>query len=246
MLAEKNQECFLAYDDETLRPQAERLAASLNLRIDNGADYRLLLTAEGLWLSVKGFSPLRADFTRQAWQKRHQAGKGQGLIQACQPKPGMTIIDATAGWGRDALLLASFGARVVMLERQPMMAALLADALLRKETVEPGLVDLHLQPFSAFDYLPKLLQEDYPEVIYLDPMHPARKKSALVKKDLQALQQLIGPDEDARALLDLARRYALKKVVLKWPAHQPALLKPDVVIKGKTVRFDIYLPYRSG
>lgn len=239
------QACFIAYADETLRPQAEKLAASLNLRIDNEADYRLLLTAEGLCLSVKGFSPLWADFSRQAWLKRHQAGKGQGLIQACQPKPGMKIIDATAGWGRDALLLASFGARVVMLERQPVMAALLADGLRRKEAAEPGSPELSLQPISAFEYLPHLPQEDYPELIYLDPMHPERKKSALVKKDLQALQQLIGPDEDAKALIDLARHYAQKKVVVKWPAHQPALLKPDAVIKGKTVRFDIYLPYRS-
>jgi len=80
----------------------------------------------------------------------------------------------------------------------------------------------------------------YPDVIYIDPMHPNRQKAALVKKDLQVLQQLIGADEDVLALIHLATTRALQKVVVKWPQQLPALLKPCTSITGKTVRFDIY------
>jgi len=78
-------------------------------------------------------------------------------------------------------------------------------------------------------------------VIYLDPMHPARNKRAKVKKDLYALQALLGPDDDALSLLEIAQTRTRRRVVVKWPARLSALLKPDYAISGKTVRFDVYL-----
>ena len=77
-------------------------------------------------------------------------------------------------------------------------------------------------------------------MIYIDPMHPLRQKSALVKKDMQALQQLIGADEDAYELIQLAIARARQRVVVKWPQHLQPLLPPTLNICGKTVRFDVY------
>src|SRR5205085_421253 len=115
------------------------------------------------------------------WQKRRDAGKQQGLVRACKPKCGMRIIDATAGWGRDAAVLASFGAEVIMLERHPVMAALLSDALASSKSEFPkkGL-NLRLHTLDAFAYLQALSLTDCPDIIYMDPMHPTRVKSALV------------------------------------------------------------------
>ncbi|WP_019216323.1 class I SAM-dependent methyltransferase [Legionella tunisiensis] len=235
-----NDQLAIGYENETLREQAQQLAVQLGFEINNQATKQLLVTSERLVLKIPTFSPLYADFTTSTWQKRRDAGKKQGLVRACKPGPGMRIIDVTAGWGRDAAVLASFGAQVLMIERQQVMAVLLADALMRRDEHSKELLKLTVKNCDALHYLQVLPLSAYPEVIYMDPMHPQRQKTALVKKDMQALQQLIGADDDALALLELAKTRALKRVVVKWPQHLPALLPPTSSIAGKTVRFDIY------
>lgn len=232
----------LAYESDGLFEQAKQLAAQLNLVIDNQAKQQLLLTAEKLVLKLNDFSPLYADFSSSNWQKRRDAGKKQGLVRACKPGAGLRIIDATAGWGRDAAILASFGAEVLMLERQPIVAALLADALARQDEHSKAVLKLRLAPVDALSYLTDLAEADFPDIIYIDPMHPERQKSALVKKDMQVLQQLIGADQDALALIELAKTRVMKRVVVKWPQQLPALVKPTLSFPGKTVRFDVYQP----
>ncbi|MCA9466306.1 MAG: class I SAM-dependent methyltransferase, partial [Nitrospira sp.] len=81
-----------------------------------------------------------------------------------------------------------------------------------------------------------------PEVIYLDPMFPHKEKSALVKKDMRVLQEVVGPDEDADELFTIARTVATNRVVVKRPDYADFLsgLKPQTSIKTKKHRFDIY------
>ncbi|MCX7117946.1 MAG: class I SAM-dependent methyltransferase [Legionellales bacterium] len=191
-----------------------------------------------LTLQSEGFSPLWVDFSHLIWQKRRDAGKKQGLVRACKPASGLRIVDATAGWGRDAAILASFGAQVLMLERHPVVSALLQDGLRRLSKDSP--LDLSLLPVEAKSYLQPLLPEDYPDVIYLDPMHPVRQKSALVKKEMQVLQNMIGKDTDVLELLHLALTRVRQRVVVKWPQRAAPLLKPTRSISGKTIRFDVY------
>ncbi|MGV3740042.1 MAG: class I SAM-dependent methyltransferase [Gammaproteobacteria bacterium] len=204
-----------------------------HFHIDQETLPRLQLTAQGLVLLMPKFSPLMVDFNITIpLDKKH------ALIRACKPTPGMTIMDVTAGWGRDAALLAHYGAKIIMVERQPIMAALLADGLKR---LVPGRLDLSCIHQDAFRYLEQLSSEEYPDVIYIDPMHPERQKTALVKKDMQALQQLLGPDANVAALLALAKTKAKKKVIIKWPQRLPALSPPNASFEGKTVRFDMYM-----
>ena len=231
----------VGFAEESLRSEAEALASTLNLPVDNQFMPRLSVTSERLIVQVKGFSPLFADFNSRTLLRRREAGKAQGLIKACRPRPGLRIVDATAGWGRDAALLASFGAEVIMVERQPVMAALLADALKHLDATVGVALNLSLVSADAVSYLQSLAPADYPDVIYIDPMHPARQKSALVKKDMQVLQQLIGADLDALALLQQALRFARQRVIVKWPQQLPPLLPTSHSIQGKTVRFDSYL-----
>ncbi|WP_419419115.1 class I SAM-dependent methyltransferase [Legionella sp. D16C41] len=234
-------ELAVGYEGEIQKEEASLLAKQLNLPLNNKALKRLVLTSDKLVLHIQPFLPIYSNFTREFWQKRRQEGKTQGLVRACKPKTGMRIVDATAGWGKDAAILASFGAEVVMVERNPIMATLINDALSRREGEEHPLL-LHLINQDAISYLTNLTKAQYPDVIYLDPMHPARQKAALVKKELQVLQQLIAPDIDALELLNIARKRCLQKVVVKWPAQASPLLNPSSSIVGKTVRFDSYLP----
>lgn len=229
-------------ESDDLLPQAEALAKRLHLPVDNAARNRLVVSADRLQLEIYPFSPLCTDFSREFWQKRREDGKKQGLVRACKPKPGLRIIDATAGWGRDAAVLASFGAEVLMLERNPVLAALLEDGLNHQDEDSRLALKLKVLNQDAITWLSALQPDEYPDVIYIDPMHPCRQKSALVKKDLQILQQLIGPDEDALSLINQARRCVLQKVVVKWPQNLPALLEPTASVSGKTVRFDMYTP----
>jgi 16S rRNA (guanine1516-N2)-methyltransferase len=224
-----------------LRARADILASQLNLIVDNQVFPRLSIMADKLVLLIDNFLPLFVDFSSVMWKKRRDAGKKQGLVRACKPAKGLRILDATAGWGRDSAVLASFGAEVLMLERQPMVAALLADGLSRMLDEPTAPLGLSLFAMDATHYLQTLIPADYPDVIYIDPMHPLRQKSALVKKDMQALQQIIGADNDARDLIALAITRARQRVVVKWPERLAPLLPPTVSIGGKTVRFDVYI-----
>jgi 16S rRNA (guanine1516-N2)-methyltransferase len=75
-------------------------------------------------------------------------------------------------------------------------------------------------------------------------MFPPRPNTALVKKDMQILQQLThgAPTEDA-ALFELALTCATRRVVVKRPSYAPSLteLKPDFVIMTKQHRFEVFL-----
>jgi 16S rRNA (guanine1516-N2)-methyltransferase len=236
----------VGYEDESILDKARQIAEQLNFALDKDACPCLFVTAEKLGLKMPNFSLLFADFSASAWNKRKAEGKKQGLVRACKPTKGLKIIDATAGWGRDAAVLASFGADVLMLERHPVMAALLADALSLRDDSDKQQMHLRLEPTDAYIYLKNLSKEEYPDLIYIDPMHPERDKSALVKKDMQALQQMIGADKDALELITLASTRVKQRVIVKWPQKVKSLLPANASIEGKTVRFDIYLPKVQG
>ncbi len=229
----------IGFESDELYDHANKIAGQYHFALDNKSLPRLNVTADKLELLTNNFLPLFVDFNSLTLQKRRDDGKKQGLIRACKPAKGIRILDATAGWGRDAGLLASFGAEVLMIEREPMMAALLADGLNRLSSESS--LKLSLVHADTKQYLQTLLELDYPDVIYIDPMHPERQKSALVKKDMQVLQHLIGADGDVRELIELATTRTRNRVVVKWPQRLPGLLKTDACIDGKTVRFDIYL-----
>lgn len=172
-------------------------------------------------------------------QKKELLAKAIGINSSSS----FYVIDATAGLGRDGFLLAVLGCRVLMLERSAVLATEL------KEGLEVALQDpsyQHLQirvlHTDAKDFLRNLNPIDYPDVIYLDPMFPEKKKTALVKKEMQSLQSIIGQDEDADLLFTIALEKAKKRVVVKRPQHASPLAnkKPHHTIVGKKIRFDVY------
>jgi 16S rRNA (guanine1516-N2)-methyltransferase len=233
---------IVGYVHEHLREKAQVLAEQLHFVLAKDAPSCLLVTEDKLSLKLPDFSPISAEFNSEFWSKRKSEGKKQGLVRACRPCPGLKIIDATAGWGRDAAVLASFGAEVLMLERHPVMAVLLTDALSRREKQNSQQIPVSLHIGDAYSYLNALAEYEYPDVIYIDPMHPARNKSALVKKEMQALQQMVGSDNDAHDLIQLAIIRVKQRVVVKWPQKVKPLVAANANIGGKTVRFDIYFP----
>jgi 16S rRNA (guanine1516-N2)-methyltransferase len=83
-----------------------------------------------------------------------------------------------------------------------------------------------------------------PEIVLVDPMHPARKKSALVKAEFREIREIVGVDNDQLTLIETALATASKRVVLKWPAHASALDGVKACshqIIGKSIRFDVFM-----
>ncbi|GAA0856340.1 class I SAM-dependent methyltransferase [Aliiglaciecola litoralis] len=189
------------------------------------------------------------DFASDAltFRRLHGGGKKEAIAKAVGLKKGFVpqVLDATAGLGRDAFVLASLGCEVDMIERSPVVSALLEDGLQRAES-EPQLMEwLPKRMRLHFGKAPLLLnnwQHSKPDVVYLDPMFPHRKKSALVKKEMRLFQQLLGPDEDADDLLTPALALAGRRVVVKRPESAPHLdgKTPSMAITGKKLRFDVY------
>lgn len=229
--------CYLSFDPAA-QIQAQTLAARYDFVLNDCQLPRLHLTPEHLMLCMPHFSPMFVDFKATLASHRLAAGKKLALVKAVKPEPGLQVVDLTAGWGRDATILAAHGAQVCLIERQAIMAALLEDGLQRLPTSSPLKAHLSIQWIDALTWLRKTTEQ--PDVIYIDPMHPERKKSALVKKEMQMLQQLFGPDDDAMVLIQLACQKAKKRVVVKWPQKSPSLIKPDYSLEGKTVKFDVY------
>jgi len=135
-----------------------------------------------------------------------------------------------------------------MLERSAIIFTLIENAIERaslNEKFEPILKQgFTVLNCDANDYIKEQLSTDaiQPDVIYIDPMYPHRKKSALVKKDMQILQRLHGADDNADALLENALLLAKKRVVIKRPAQAETISKkkPNTCIKSKKTRYDIY------
>ncbi|WP_298443071.1 class I SAM-dependent methyltransferase [uncultured Ferrimonas sp.] len=182
-----------------------------------------------------------------AHRRKFGGGRGQAIAKAVGLKGGVmpTVVDGTAGLGRDAFVLASLGCTVTMVERHPVVAALLDDGLQRAyqdPEIGPWLQQrLQLHHGNSVEQLGQLALQ--PDVVYLDPMYPHRAKSALVKKEMRVFQQLVGADLDADGLLAPALALASKRVVVKRPDYAEDLdgKKPSTVIATKKNRFDVYV-----
>lgn len=210
----------------------------------------LCLSSSGLSLQ-KGNMSLHCDF--QDMLSRIKPGKLQSelLVKAAKIKSSnssvstsLTAIDATAGLGQDSFLLAAAGFSVHMYEQDPIIAALLRDAL-QQANHNPNLFPItqrmHLYEKNSILALQTITET--PDVIYLDPMFPARTKSAAVKKKFQLLHELEQPCENEEVLLQAAEALHPRKIVVKRMLKGPYLAqkKPSYSLKGKSIRYDCYV-----
>jgi 16S rRNA (guanine1516-N2)-methyltransferase len=258
-----------------LMQQAEALAAHWSLPLlrqrepdaIEEVEFVLLLSPDVMELQQTGRKapgPIRAEFTEGAVDHRRKfgGGKGQMIAKAVGIKAGVypNVLDATAGLGKDSFVLATLGSAVTMIERSPIVHSLLKDGLQRAysfaQQEDPELFSvlqrMQLAEQDSHDYLQSLTPEQFPDVIYLDPMFPERHKTADVKKEMAAFHSLVGKDEDADALLPLALAHVNYRVVVKRPRKAPLLNNqvPSYQLEGKSSRYDIYtvkkLPERLG
>jgi 16S rRNA (guanine1516-N2)-methyltransferase len=177
---------------------------------------------------------------------KYGKGRGQNLAKAVGFKfnKNRTIIDATAGLGYDAFILASLGANVTLIERSEkiydLLKAAISEAKLYGGEISKIVNRMNLLFGDSKDILPNIA----PEVILIDTMYKDRKKSALVKNDMRLVREVVGSDSDHVELINVALNNASKRVVIKQPRYAETL---DNIkgcshqILGKTIRYDIYV-----
>ena len=222
---------------------------------------QLVLKADADGLSLQDASAprtaaTRVDFVDATLQyrlrtsgKRQGLGKAIGLDKAASGRE-VFVVDATAGLGRDALVLAHLGCRVLLVEQSPLMHALLADGF-RRSGIEATpefasvLARMQLLHADARQWLAAAArgENERPDVVYLDPMFPPRGKQAKVKKDIALLHHLLGSEQDVGSLLQTALAVARYRVVLKRPDGKlpPDLPAPTMWIGDKPAAFAVYV-----
>lgn len=233
--------------------KARQTAAKWQLPYKNAAEQGLVLIQDRQVLALKQLDEPKlgnvlVDFASDTLTFRREKGGGkkEAIAKAvgCKGQHLPHVVDATAGLGRDAFVLASLGCKVDMIERSSVVAALLDDGLERIKQHQQLSRILSMRLFHGVSYavLTHWLHEK-PDVVYLDPMFPHKQKSALVKKEMRLFQQLLGADQDADQLLAPAMALANNRVVVKRPSYAPPLADqcPSMCIESKKHRFDVYL-----
>lgn len=244
---------FLQADSAQLVSKLQRIAERWQLQHCPMAPLALVCCDSGLELRKRDepkLAGVRVDFTAGplAHRRRFGGGRGEAIARAVGIKGDYLpdVVDATAGLGRDAFVLAALGCRVRMIERHPVVAALLEDGLDRacRDPEIGEWVATRLSLVHGTSQQTLLSLNPRPDVVYLDPMYPHKQKSALVKKEMRLFQLLVGEDDDADKLLNPARMVAKKRIVVKRPSYAPPLMGEltSAAVITKSHRFDIYPP----
>ena len=243
-----------------LEAPARRLARELTLPLAPADDKRIVALLvlmshriELRWHGPNRFNPTRVDLTQIDTVSGHGRSLRQPLARAAGLKKGdpwrPEILDATAGFGEDAWLLASLGCTVMAVERSPVIALLLADGLRQAAQQHPKTAKkMTLCHADSIKLLEKIArpgsQLTKPDVICLDPMFPTRKGGGASPKHIQILRHIAGIDPDSQVLWEAAVQAARRRVVVKRPLHAPPLVehRTAAVHKAKGHRFDVYVP----
>lgn len=219
-----------------LRPPAE------------GGEFRLQQEDDRLFL-LDGKHKLEIDFIHDKanYWKPMPRGKNELLAKAVGLHLGKKdILDATAGLLQDSFFLARLGASIRAVEKSDLIYPLLENAYTRgmkDEKTQEVLKRIHLVHSDAISFLHNLKDSERPDVIYLDPMFPNSKKTALPRLEMQIFRKVVEENTDSESLLMEARKTVKSRVVVKRPLKGEAVSAGWVhQLSGTSIRFDIYAP----
>lgn len=224
-----------------------------DFRTISNCSFLLCVSADGLGIQQTGEDApgiVNVDFLSGSsmYRREHGGGKSQGVAKAVGVKKGNRpyVLDATAGLGRDGFVLACLGCPVTFVERTAVIAALLEDGISRakqSDELKKIMNNVSLVKSDSRSYIAALSEDDFPDVVYLDPMFPQRTKSAKVKKEMAVFHDLVGADDDSAELLKAALRVAKDRVVVKRPKGSEFVggVIPSHEIPGFFGRYDVYV-----
>ncbi|MDH3688557.1 MAG: class I SAM-dependent methyltransferase [Gammaproteobacteria bacterium] len=227
--------------------RAMRLSRTLSLPLTTRSQtdqWELIIecASQGLVLRdmrIPRLKPIGVEFDIRA---RRRVNSRRNPMARAMGKKTHTVVDATAGFGDDAWRLVCMGYQVIAMERSPLIGALLEDA--RQRLLDTG------EKFAKHCFqiilgdARELLQQlcSRPDVVYIDTMFPPkRKSSALARRKLRLLREIVGDDNDVELLFRAALNKAKRRVVVKRPTYaSPLMVAPVVAFSGKLARYDVY------
>jgi len=196
-----------------------------------------LIRPDGLSIEIDFIGGRGIQRSREASFKSQPLARALGLQKLrSRTNQQPTVIDATAGFGTDGWMMASLGCKVRLLEASPVLASMLIHALNQarstsmKTTTPAPKQAVKTEPLQNLEVINtdsvQFLNDKEntgANIIYLDPMYPQTRSKALVKKGMQLLHDLIGPDNNGAQLLSAALTRADYRVVVKRPRGAPQL-----------------------
>ena len=209
-----------------------------------GEELTVVFDSKGVSLTGYGLT-YQGDFENMLHRVTNGRLQHEMLVRAAKAEgENLKAIDATAGMGEDAFLLAAQGYEVTLYEQNPVVAALLKDAIRRakKNQILKDIAGrMKVVEADSVESMSKLL--DPVDVIYLDPMFPARQKSSLINKKLQLIQKLEPPCSEETDLFDAALKVCPSRIIVKRPLKSECLAgrEPSYTLKGKAIRYDCYV-----
>lgn len=226
------------------RDEALRLSEHIGAPLSDHPGEELTLVVDGSGLVLIGYGMrFQGDFSRMLRRVTKGRLYHEMLVKIAKTKSAHPVaVDAAAGMGEDAFLLAAAGFEVYLFEQDKVIAALLKDALSRAKH-DPELSEIvgrmHFTEGNSIELMPQI--PETPEVVYLDPMFPPRKKSGLINKKLQLIQKLEQPCSDEEELFSAAEALHPKKIIIKRPLNGALLAgkKPSYSVNGKAIRYDV-------
>ncbi|MCB1755364.1 MAG: class I SAM-dependent methyltransferase [Gammaproteobacteria bacterium] len=243
--------------EPALAPRARQTAEQLGLALSTdpalAADIFLVVEEDRYFLQASAENPAQISIDFTAGKALHRRKFGGGINQplakalGLQKKSVTTVLDATGGLARDAFVLASLGAELTIVEQSPVLCLLIQAAIekaLDDEEVAPIVHRMKIMQGDSVAFLRTIDRAEKPDAVYLDPMYPPRQKTAAVKKEMQLLHKLIGPEGDSTQLLEAALDSAKKRVVVKRPLKAAPLSQSALAgsVKSANTRYDIYTP----
>ncbi len=227
----------------------EELIEKYNLKL---AEVGLALEQNSKGLSLTdGELSIMVDFTEMLPRLKQSNLQREMLVKASRIKGQampQTLVDATAGFGEDSLILAAAGFKVQLYEMDEIIAVLLQDGM-ERATENPQLKEaVSRMTLICQDSTVGLKNLGFkPDIVLLDPMFPARQKSALIKKKFQLIQRLESPCTTEQELLEAAEIADPKRIVIKRPLKGPYLAdrKPSYSLEGKAIRYDCFVFARN-
>ena len=228
------------------REMAEAFARRTGAQITEKPGEYLTVMFDAKGVSLSGFGlKYQGDFENMLHRVTNGRLQHEMLVRAAKSEgKKLKAIDATAGMGEDAFLLAAYGYEVTLYEQNPVVAALLKDALrrARKNMILKEIAGrMQLIEGDSVECLARLM--DPVDLIYLDPMFPERQKSGLINKKLQLIQKLEPPCSEEEDLFDAAWKANPSKIIVKRPLKSVHLAgrEPSYILKGKAIRYDCYV-----
>ncbi len=174
------------------------------------------------------------------------AGRPDGMLLACDLRPGEVVIDATAGLCGDALLAAHAvgpGGRVIAVEKSPLLAAVVAHGLAHTR-LSPHAADAARRRITLVtqDHLAYLAgcPDKSVDLVFFEPMFDA---PAARLEEFEILAAVADPSPVREAALREAARVARRRVVLQVHRDSDAVerlgLRPLPVGRSSVTRYGV-------